>query len=132
MNKNKFMQIKNLHDMREFLGISYRDKSNKDKKSDNIKVSCAQENGYDELKDKYEKYYKAYPEYIFAKAACLFCLQKRTLVAEHLGEDAETQWGVFYDYLSEELGIEKNNKDNDFDGISMNLFLTGVFELIND
>jgi hypothetical protein len=67
---------------------------------DNQLVACGQDtdsNGYNELKDKYEKYYSHYPEKDIAKAMCECCQEKNAGgLARYLSGN---QWEQFYKCL---------------------------------
>lgn len=64
---------------------------------DNKLVACGQDtdsNGYNELKDKYDKYYSQYAESDVAKAMCECCEEKNSLGLASYGSGS--QWAQFY------------------------------------
>ncbi len=67
---------------------------------DNRLVACGQDtdsNGYNELKDKYNKYYSHYPEADIARAMYECCKEKNSGgLARYL---TGTQWEQFYECL---------------------------------
>jgi len=68
--------------------------------NDNRLVACGQDtdsNGYNELKDKYVKYYSHYLEADVAKAVCECCKEKNTRgLASYASGD---QWHQFYECM---------------------------------
>lgn len=69
--------------------------------SDSDKVSCGQDvesSGYNELKDKFNKYYTGYDESDVAEAMCECCKEK--------GSDSSYSWDDFYECM-EEKGFKK-------------------------
>jgi hypothetical protein len=64
---------------------------------DNKLVACGQDtdsNGYNELKDKYDRYYSHYHEKDIAKAMCECCKEKNTGGLARYSSG--TQWEQFY------------------------------------
>jgi len=68
--------------------------------NDNRLVACGQDtdsNGYNELKDKYNKYYSHYLETDVAKAMCECCKEKNSKgLARYASGD---QWNQFYECM---------------------------------
>lgn len=74
---------------------------------DNTLVACGQDtdsNGYNELKDKYNKYYSHYSEKDIAKAMCECCKEKNSGGLARYSSG--TQWEQFYNCL-ESKGFKK-------------------------
>lgn len=64
---------------------------------DNKKVSCKQTGAtYDELMDKYRRYYSRYPEKSIAQAMCKCCQNKLTQIQKVFALD---EWDAFYDCM---------------------------------
>ena len=77
--------------------------------SDNRLVACGQDtdsNGYNELKDKYNKYYSNYPEADVAKAMCECCKEKNSAGLARYASG--TQWEQFYACMKSK-GFVKSN-----------------------
>lgn len=75
---------------------------------DKTKVSCKQTGAtYDELMDKYKKYYQGhYTEKQVAQAMCKCCQNKLTDIQKIFAID---EWYTFYDCMSKQ-GIYRNGK----------------------
>ncbi len=77
--------------------------------NDNNLVACGQDvnsNGYNELKDKYKKYYSHYQETSVAKAMCECCKEKNSRGLAKYGT-SDDQWNHFYECMKSKGFIKK-------------------------
>ncbi|MCK5294887.1 MAG: hypothetical protein KAJ49_09560 [Arcobacteraceae bacterium] len=75
---------------------------------DNRLVACGQDtdsNGYNELKDKYTKYYSQYAEADVAKAMCACCKEKNSSGLAHYASGS--QWEQFYKCMENKGFLKK-------------------------
>jgi len=76
-------------------------------KGDSEQVSCGQSNGYNELKDKYNKYFKdvkGIPEELIASIMCNCCKKLKPTGKE------KVSWNDFYKCMRSRLSNDKHPK----------------------
>lgn len=84
--------------------VNYKDKENGGR-GDSQKVSCGQDNGYNELKDKYDKYFKnvqGIPEKLIATIMCNCCKKLKPTGKENV------TWNDFYKCMRSRLNKEQH------------------------
>ena len=86
--------------------IEYTDKK-AGGKSDSQKVSCGQDNGYNELQNQYDKYFKdvpGIPEELIANIMCKCCKELKPTGNETVS------WNDFYKCMRSKLNMDKHPK----------------------
>ncbi|KAB7890299.1 hypothetical protein [Poseidonibacter ostreae] len=97
-------QVKRITDITD--QVDYEDKKSGGK-TDSQKVSCGQSNGYNELKDKYDKYFKnvkGIPEELIAKIMCKCCKKLKPTGKENVS------WNDFYKCMRSRLTEDNHPK----------------------
>lgn len=97
-------EVKRISDITD--QVDYDDKKSGGK-SDSQQVSCGQDGSYNELKDKYDRYFKdvkGIPEELIARIMCRCCKKLKPTGKE------KVSWQQFYICMKSKLTMEKHPK----------------------